>query len=606
MQRTEYVAGKKVKAKMTPDVKINTVAQLNNLLKVDENDTYGFGKRTYKADPNIALNYLLYYISALNERDSVKYKVNQKVIADVITWSFFNSKPDKYTYSRISIGATTGHKYHYFTLIDGHGNPLLYAGLFWEHYSFTKTIFLMIRNCSQKKEKELKVLSKKNLGIVQNDLNHIDYLSKWPFSEGETKSFIDLTDSDDISFSDSVDDPDLIPAPKSVQESIRQTKILAASVDSTPILQFNPDTDINNSNDNSILNETTQYVNPEYIQEEIVEKINNNDILTSIIVPDESSENINLIPQKVYVEAESEVMKETLKEIIMQHSQNFSTSVDELNNLSVLRKMDREENRYKSRMRTGRLATGPHTLGKANFDYRYKTHDAAGRQINPNRSYKMQDDDYLDYAFYGFCREYGTVVNEIMKLPLGLEFNSHRRGSTVNIKAIHFRNTFTHVTGSKASGRMILFYSELSFTEKNLFGQRTWSTIKTEDILQKSVTMYAGDLEELEAADVFYNPTIMSQYDFKNIILGRKFQILYDYYVDLNTQAVKGVVGEDIESVDSIKTKWVKIDDLDLPFFYEDNDNLPLRGVLGVLFMGDYFGGEIETNMTLRVFYNSK
>jgi hypothetical protein len=192
-----------------------------------------------------------------------------------------------------------------------------------------------------------------------------------------------------------------------------------------------------------------------------------------------------------------------------------------------------------------------------------------------------------------------------MKLPLGYDYNSQRRGSNVNIKALHFRNTFTHVTGTKASGRMILFFSELPWTESSLLLGRTWKEVKTEDILQKSVTMYAGDLEELEAADVFYNPTIMSQYDFKNVILGQKFTVLYDYYVDLNTQAVKGLVGEDVESVDSIKTKWVKIDDLELPLFYEGEDKLPMRGMLGVLFMGDYFGGEIETNMTLRVFYNS-
>ena len=44
---------------------------------------------------------------------------------------------------------------------------------------------------------------------------------------------------------------------------------------------------------------------------------------------------------------------------------------------------------------------------------------------------------------------------------------------------------------------------------------------------------------------------------------------------------MKGVVGEDIESVDSIKTKWVKLDDLDLPFFYDGEDKIPTPGIKG-------------------------
>jgi hypothetical protein len=118
--------------------------------------------------------------------------------------------------------------------------------------------------------------------------------------------------------------------------------------------------------------------------------------------------------------------------------------------------------------------------------------------------------------------------------------------------------------------------------------------------------MYAGDIEELETIDLFYNPTILSPLDFKNIVLGNKYQVHWDYYAELNTQAVKGVVGEDVESVDSVKTKWVKLDNLDIPLYYEDNDKVPSRGMLGILFMGDYFGGLIETNLVMRVYYNSK
>lgn len=598
-----------------PVVLLKTRADLNTILKkMGTTDIYKFGARGFLASPSLALNLLLYYISARSQQDQKKYKLATKVIIDVITFCHFNKTPSDQQYTRLAIGSHIQGYYYYITLINDVDSPILTLGMTMEHYDFRKTASQCFRDCTKRNEDAMMNINSRTLEAAQKRL--LPAVEQY-MGDGEyVKQLLEVSSYDDISFSEEVDVT--VAAPASVINKRKTTET------PLPLPQSKRDevsVRNNTNNDNALNASDVVNIDETLMDPELKEALNENPVVTAMLEPKPKESNVEVMPQKVLVEAESEVLKEVVKKILKVHysklnegdymyNKYFDAEKDDDDtplNTSTMKKLDREEARYLARKRSGRLHTGPHTLasGRIDYDFRGQTHDAAGRQIDPNRSYKLQDDDYLDYAFYGFCREYGTMVNDIMKLPLGLEFNSQRRGSTVNVKALHFRNTFTHVTGTKASGRMILFYSELPFTHTTL-GYRQWNEIKTEDVLQKSVTMYAGDLEELEAADVFYNPTIMSQYDFKNVILGRKFQVLYDYYVDLNTQAVKGIVGEDVESVDSIKTKWVKIDDLDLPFFYEDNDDKPLRGVIGVLFMGDYFGGEIETNMTLRVFYNSR
>jgi hypothetical protein len=602
-------------------VYIKTLAQLRSFLKKISNPMYQFNKRGYEAPPSLTLNYFLWYITYTGLMHNKKYKIAAKPLSQILDFAHFNSKPEDAMYTRIRLGASEQGFEYYFTLIDNHNdNAVLTCGLKFEHADFRKTAANLTMDCSASKEKFYMAINGNKLKAEQAKMREYMYSYLAPPSS-EAIEEMRVSDSD-VTFTESFSSGEVTPgdtsiaAPKSERvriekrEEIENALPMPKSV-REQVFKVVPDTPaVANNNNASNVGGVVQ-LNQTLMDPELIEELNEDPVITSLLEPEKGESNVEIIHPNIIIEVEKEVLKAAVKDVVENHhkrkqlDESYDPSDDVLN-LSVAKKLKREEVRYEARKRTGQLYTGPHSLKNRNtFDYRGQTHDAAGRQINPNRSFRNQDDDYLDYAFYGFIREYGTIVNEIMKLPLGYDYNSQRRGSNVNIKALHFRNTFTHVTGTKASGRMILFFSELPWTESSLLLGRTWKEVKTEDILQKSVTMYAGDLEELEAADVFYNPTIMSQYDFKNVILGQKFTVLYDYYVDLNTQAVKGLVGEDVESVDSIKTKWVKIDDLELPLFYEGEDKLPMRGMLGVLFMGDYFGGEIETNMTLRVFYNS-
>jgi len=591
-----------------PIVKIKNATDLRKFLKsTGKIDVYKFNNRRYKAPLSLTLNMFLYYVDQRGINDGVKYKVETKVVIDFIDYCHYNSMPENAQYTRVSLGASSNQSYYYMTLIDDEQNPVLTTSLKYEHTHFRKAAAAMVNLASKSKEKAMFSINADNLKSEQRQLR--SYMEPWL---GKGKPVAELQESSsDVTFTESFDSSELsmedttIAAPKSVRAEIQKKQ---ATENALPMPESKRRELLDNNN---AANVSTVQVDQTLMDEELIEALNEDPIITSLLEPAPSENNIDLIKEDDIIIVEKELLRDKIKDKVLEHHEKKSRSLDEaydgidILNDSTVKKLRREEIRYESRRRAGRLNNGPHGMGvKTQFDYRGETHDIRGRQIKPNRSFSNQDDDYIDYAFYGFIREYGTVVNDIMKLPLGFEFNSQRRGSNVFIRAIHFRNTFTHVTGTKATGRMVVFCTQKESSYTNILG-RHWNAIKTEDILQKSVTMYAGDLEEMEAADVFYNPTVMSQYDFKNVILGNQFEILYDYYADLNTQAVKGVVGEDIESVDSIKSKWVKLDNLDIPLFYDGNDSIPIRGQLGIVFMGDYFGGEVETNCTMRVFYNS-
>lgn len=216
---------------------------------------------------------------------------------------------------------------------------------------------------------------------------------------------------------------------------------------------------------------------------------------------------------------------------------------------------------------------------------------------------ELNQHDYLDYAFTGFCRESGTVLTDIMKIPSGFNSKAERLGNRLLVTAIHFRNVFSHRSGAKVTGRMIIFYSKYPMkTTIPVVNIATYKDVEPNEILEKSITQYIEDVEELDAPDLLYEPTILSDYNYNNVYQNDLYEIIYDYYADFNTQAVKS----EVDSLEQIKTKWVKINDLELEFWYDQpNDKVASKGILGVLFMGDYFGGEVSANLTLRVYFDT-
>lgn len=565
----------------------------------------------FKVEPSFALNLLLYYMTSRNFIDEKKYKINGRAWLEAISWCHFSQLPADKIYFYMAVGnayaTPSGLMYSVISMVSNFGNPaqsnaILAMAVTWEHPDFKKTIAIC-RATDRTKTTNL-MLKTETLQIYQKKYKNMlkQWLDPQYANPPREKALNYIANQDDkLGLNETSISAD---EEEELLNTSNNNNTNNANIDET---SFDNEADMSDylppaPGDISIIAPVENHlVDETLMDEELVENLNNNNVLTSLLEPESNQSNVSLLSSETLSKAESRVLEEEVYKEVRSHHERNANSIDEEHyNASFLRKLTREENRAKVRQRSGR----GYNPNSETTDLR----EAPGvkPEDRPAKSFTNQDDDYLDYAFYGYIREYGTVVNDIMKLPYGLNYNSQRRGNNVYIRAIHFKNTFTHITGTKAGGRMVIFYTNRDGSYKNLLGIRTWNSVEPHDILQKSVTMYAGDLEDLEAADVFYNPTILSPYDFRNVMLGNKYKILWDYYVDLNTEAVKGLVGEDIESVDNMKTKWVKIDNLDLPFFYDNDEKVATRGQLGILFMGDYFGGEIETNCVMRIFYNSK
>lgn len=559
--------------------------------------------RSSLTPPAYVLNCVLYWLTKIQFIRQVKYKITSKVWADVLGYCHIITN-ESLKRCRLYIGEGVESR-HYIDLVTPNGNEVLTLPLQFTHTGYSK-VSLLLSNEHRRKYQELQ-LGYSNLKPAQQSLKNdpkIKYFTDSKFAPTTTKERSMVLLSQDKDLSDvSISEEEL--------EVEEQVEVRVNSVENNNnnnllnITSFDNEADVSDflppAPDISSVSEAYDMQIDESVMDvNLVESINNDSVITSLIEPPSGTRNIHHISAETLSRVENGVLEDRLKERVREHHESNANAYDEDSfNQSFLNKLGREEQRAQYRARQGKTYTGTIRTGDV------RENPGINPDAKPQRAFTNQDDDYLDYAFYGMVRESGTVVTEIMKLPLGYDYNSQRRGSSVYIRAIHFKNTFTHVSGSKAQGRMILFYTTKESSSGGVFG-RSFNTVAPHDILQKSVTMYAGDIEELETIDLFYNPTILSPLDFRNVVLGNKYQVLWDYYAEMNTQAVKGVVGEDIESVDSVKTKWVKLDNLDIPLFYDGDDKIPTRGMLGILFMGDYFGGIVETNLVMRVYYNSK
>ena len=575
------------------------------------------GSRNNLVPLPMALNFFLYYVTARSLLDEVNYKVKTKVLLKFIDYCHYNLPDRKMGYGHwgtaIKCGTDEKGRAYYFSLLIPPDNTPFSMGAAFMHTSFLKTRSELLECAPSTKQTIFRLLGPVPLEKRQKEfVERIEHEraafllhSESPKNSWvqEESSSLEVTFSDDSVASDDSSANSFV-GPKSQRPIVPPNPTSTNNNNNFQEVSFDDEADLSDylpPAEISTLNNTN--LDESALHPNLVENLNNDNMLSSLLENEDGVSNTTSLTYADLARAENNVLNETVTDCVRRHHQKRSSEYSsEQFEASFIKALGREENRALSRKRRGISFTGK---GET-LDLRNEIMDIRYLKAKPPKAFLKQDDDYLDYAFYGFIREAGTVINDIMTLPQGLDYNSERRGDEVYIRAIHFRNTFTHVTGTKASGRMVLFATDKEYSHDNMFGVRTFDTIETHDILQKSVTMYAGDLEEAEAIDAFYNPTIMSQYDFRNVILGNKFEILYDYYVDLNTQAVKGVVGEDIESVDSIKTKWVKLDGLDIPLRYEGDNKVPTRGLLGIVFMGDYFGGEIETNLTLRDYNNSR
>lgn len=220
--------------------------------------------------------------------------------------------------------------------------------------------------------------------------------------------------------------------------------------------------------------------------------------------------------------------------------------------------------------------------------------------------------DFMDFVHYGWIEESGNIEMEFMNMPLDNDYQNGRRSNDVFVKAIHIRTQFKRFSGTEATARLVVFYVNDVLTHEMQFPRGfdilpsdQLNILKVEDILQKSPVYYAGNIAELDFPDLMENPTCLSPYNFENVVLNDRIQILYDYYVDLNCQGIEGLAGENVDTMDQQYTKVVKLDNLDLHIRYEPGTKFPNRGTIGAVWIGDYGGGMVGCNSWFRVYYVS-
>ena len=111
----------------------------DTLLKADNDKKYGLNSRQFKCPVAIALNFFLYYITQRSLEDKVQYKVTTMALLEFIDYCHFNSRPEDWQYTRIACGASHNGAYYYYTLVSAdESNPVLTAGLEFEHTAFNK------------------------------------------------------------------------------------------------------------------------------------------------------------------------------------------------------------------------------------------------------------------------------------------------------------------------------------------------------------------------------------------------------------------------------------------------------------------------------------
>lgn len=214
-----------------------------------------------------------------------------------------------------------------------------------------------------------------------------------------------------------------------------------------------------------------------------------------------------------------------------------------------------------------------------------------------------EEQHYKEYVYYGHVSESGTIMYNIMEIPPGENFYNQRDSDKIVVTGIHFRNMFQQTAGDKVMGRLIIFYSDHKHYDPMGIIDH-WTKLEPKDILEQSITQYNLDVAEEDVPDWDYDPTCLSHYNFRYTMLNESLIILYDYYQEFNVQAI----GEEFLNLNMTKTKYVKLDDLQLPFRWDNSvhNKVPIHGCLGVLFMGDFFGGMIECNLNMRIYYETQ
>lgn len=208
-----------------------------------------------------------------------------------------------------------------------------------------------------------------------------------------------------------------------------------------------------------------------------------------------------------------------------------------------------------------------------------------------------------DYHFDADMPQFGLVDVGAFQVPQGVQVYgvdkqySTRVGTKLLVDSIVMRLVFRRDTGSKATPRIIIAIQTRP-DPPHFLGVSNAAPLAS-DILQPAYTNWGENILEGEMPDLLLKPTRLSEYHFNNVVMGHKFNILYDFFHDLEAQTIRaeGFAGT------STYTKYVTFKDLNLVVEFDPQYGYTTRNLICVLRMGDVFGGICTCAYTFRTYY---
>lgn len=233
------------------------------------------------------------------------------------------------------------------------------------------------------------------------------------------------------------------------------------------------------------------------------------------------------------------------------------------------------------------------------YPYRYAEHYGLTWRTHGYLNSDRSDFSYVDSGYQSNFPESGKVLN-ILHVPQNAY--DGRIGNEIVVTEIHVCAEARLETGACASPRMVLFVDKQPKLNSNDFVIPR----EVDEILEKAPIQMLGDIGTGDFPDLFKNPTNMSFPAFVNTQSRKSDAIthLYDVYRDLNVTAIKGVVGEDVDTMPTKQLIKFSLRGLTIPVkFKNSNPKSIIMNNLGLLLIGDYTGGEVLTVVFTRVVY---
>lgn len=219
------------------------------------------------------------------------------------------------------------------------------------------------------------------------------------------------------------------------------------------------------------------------------------------------------------------------------------------------------------------------------------------------------DTQYCDFACIDDVPESGYVWDTILYSPKNL--GTGRDSNAIRVYRIEFKGEFKLEFGGSASPRLIVFIDKQPTIHTPLFGTPSVNARQTNEIIVNDILSLRARFEsgfEGEIPNIEGNPNCFCFNNFINTKsdLSDSIVPIYEFYRDLNCNAVKDVAGEGIDNIPVKTTFKFTIDDLDIHVrFADDNPETVIMNNISFMWIGDYYGGVITGICYARCYYHS-